>query len=77
MTAAFHFLVSSGVNSSEYGGILPPPLAVSGVIVIDGQNINLSSLAAYSGAVDYRIVSPGDYPTTENARQKRVGSSRA
>jgi len=77
VTAAFHFLTPTGVNSSDYGGILPPPLAVSGEVTIDGQVINLLDLPAYSGAFDYRIVEPGDYPTDENGRQKRAGSVRA
>lgn len=73
--SAFHFLTSTGTNSTAYGGILPDPqpLEPQQVLTSSGYATNV----AVSGALQYNIVEPGDYPMTEDERARRRGSVRA
>lgn len=69
MTAAFHFLTSSGNLSTDYGGIIPPPITLTGAeAYVDGH---LTTISAVSGTQHYFIVEPGDFPLTEDERYKR------
>jgi hypothetical protein len=72
--SAFHFLTHSGSNSSHYGGILPDPLPLEPqeVMTISGYATNV----AVSGQLQYNIVEPGDYPTSQDERERRRGAVR-
>lgn len=70
--SAFHFLTTTGVLSTPYGGILPEPVELGvSYPVIDGKVVEVT---ATSGSLQYLIVEPGDYPTTEDQREKRRGT---
>lgn len=72
---AFHFLNYNGVESSSYGGVLPDPIELEiSYPIIDGKVVEVT---ATSGHEQYMIVEPGDYPVTEDQRQKRRGSVRS
>jgi hypothetical protein len=67
--SAFHFLTNSGVVSSAYGGIIPDPIELqTSYVVIDGKT---TEITATSGALEYLIVEPGDYPINQTDRDKR------
>ena len=68
------FLTHSGVNSSNYGGILPPPVVLGNSYpVIDGKVVEVT---ATSGSLEYLIVHPEDFPTTAEQRERRKSDTR-
>ena len=71
MSAAFHSLTTSGCLSYDAGGIIPPPI-VLGVteVIVDGK---VETVTATSGALQYVIVRPGDFPLDQMARERRRG----
>lgn len=72
--SAFHFMTNSGVNSTDYGGILPGPVELPvNYVYVDG---NLVEVIATSGALQYMIVEPGDYPQTQLERDRRAGKDK-
>lgn len=73
--SAFQILASSGVQSIDCGGILPDPIELGvSYPIIDGKVVEVT---ATSGSMQYLIVEPGDYPTTEDQRERRRGASGA
>lgn len=69
--SAFHCFYN-GQTISVSGGPVPDPI-VLGVSypIIDGKVVEVT---ATSGSLQYLIVEPGDYPTTEMEARKRAGS---
>jgi hypothetical protein len=67
---AFHFLTNSGIVSSSYGGIIPDPVELpTSYVVIDGK---VTEIPATSGQLQHVIVKPGDYPLTQNDRDRVI-----
>lgn len=62
MGAAFHYISQGEAVSTSGGGIIPDPVVLDvNEILVDGQ---LVEITATSGALQYLIVEPGDYPLT-------------
>jgi len=72
--SAFHFMTNSGVNSTNYGGILPDPVELPvNYVTIDGI---VTEITVTSGALQYMIVEPGDYPLNQLDRDRRAGKNK-